>query len=164
MNILRALAVIVLGFVLGGQVAMAQQQCLADAWKAYNEKNYTGAISSADDCVQNFGTKASKEQADLERAKEKTPPTGAVDNAYDKKKINDRWAVNDVSTSYFVKGESAESLMKSSKSSKDKQKYKEMACSAYQSAAKLTYGRCWDPKGWFWSPAEAASDHLGVCN
>jgi len=164
MNIIRGVAVIVVALVLTVPIATAQQQCLADAWKAFNEKNYSGAISSTDDCIQNFGAKATREQAALEAAHEKQPPTGAVDNAFDKKKINDRWAVNDVSTSYFVKGQSAEYLMKSSKSSKDKQKYKEMACSAYQSASRLTYGRCWDPKGWFWSPAEAANDHLSVCN
>jgi hypothetical protein len=68
----------------------------------------------------------------------------------------DRWAVNDVATAYFVKGRAAEYLLKKQKN----QKYKQIAQEAYQSAMKFTYARCWDPQGWFWSPAEAAGERL----
>jgi hypothetical protein len=136
--------------------AFAQQQCLKNAWTAFNQNDYQAAIRSADECIEDFGGRATKEQAALEARREKAPPTGAVENAADKKQIFDRWAVNDVSTAYFVKGRSAEYLFKKQRS----EKYKQIAEQAYIAAARLSYGRCWDPQGFFWSPAEASSERL----
>jgi len=139
-------------------VASAQQQCLKNAWAAFNKLEYGGAMKAADECIEDFGARAMKEQAALESKHEKAPPTGAVDNASDKKQIVERWAINDVSTAYFVKGRSAEYLFKKQKIAK----YKQLAEESYKSAMKLTYGRCYDPQGWFWSPAEASSERLAL--
>jgi len=136
--------------------AHAEQNCLKKAWEEFNNKNYTGAITAANDCIDDFGPKAMKEQSDLARQNVKNPPTGTVQSGADKQEIFERWAVNDVSTAYFVKGRSAEYLYKKQKLPK----YKEIAQEAYQGAIKLGYGRCFDPQGWFWSPAEAAEERL----
>jgi hypothetical protein len=134
----------------------AQQACLKKAWYEYNKKNYSEAITAADDCIDDFGPKATKEQSQLTTQNVKNPPTGAVQSGADKQQIFERWAVNDVSTAYFVKGRSAEYLYKKQKLPK----YKVTAEEAYRGAIKLSYGRCYDPQGWFWSPAEAAQERL----
>jgi hypothetical protein len=135
--------------------AGAQQQCLKDAWAAYNSKDYQAAISAADRCIDDFGPKADKEEATLRAKSEPQPPTGKVDGAADRNAIFARWAVNDVSAAYFVKGRSAEFLYKSGS-----KRYKAVAEEAYKGAIGLSYGRVWDPQGWFWSPKEAAEDRL----
>ena len=135
--------------------AICQQECLKQAWAAYEKKDYPAAISAADQCIDDFGPKAEKEQAALEAKRTPVPPTGDVSNAADKKAIFERWAVNDVSASYFVKGRSAEYLYKRGSSA-----HKKVAEEAYQGAIKLSYGRVFDPKRGFWSPSEAASERM----
>jgi len=78
-------------------------------------------------------------------------------NEKTKEKIFKNWAVNDVSTAYYIKGLSAKKLYQSTS---DKS-YKEMAEESLKKACSLSFGRCWDPKGWFWSPCAAAEDELG---
>jgi hypothetical protein len=34
------------------------------------------------------------------------------------------------------------------------------AKAAYEGAITLPYARCWDPKGWFWSPSQVAKENL----
>jgi hypothetical protein len=137
--------------------AAAQQRCLVSAWDAFNKKEYPNAIKAADECIDEFGSRAAREQAELETKKEKPPQTGRVDNGPDRKQIFERWAVNDVSTAYFIKGRSAEHLSKN----KDGAKYKQVASDAFTEAKKLTYGRCFDKdQNVFWSPAEVSGDRL----
>jgi tetratricopeptide (TPR) repeat protein len=64
--------------------------------------------------------------------------------------IFSKWALNDVGTALFIKGE----VFKKSG------QYKE-AKEAYQKLVKdYFYAQCWDPNGWFWKPAEAAQEAL----
>jgi len=138
--------------------ASAQQPCLKKAWATLNQADYAGAIEASTDCIDQFAARAMREQASLEAAHEKQPPTGAVESSFDKKKIFDRWAVNDIATAYFIRGQAAERLLKR----RATVQYKELAHDSYTAATHLSYGRCWDPQGWFWSPAEAAADRLAV--
>jgi outer membrane protein assembly factor BamD (BamD/ComL family) len=133
----------------------AQQQCLKDAWAAYNSKDYRAAISAADRCIDDFGGQASKEEAALRGKSEPQPPTGKVDGAAERNAIFSRWAINDVSAAFFVKGRSAEFLYKNGS-----KRHKTLAEEAYQGAINLSYGRVWDPQGWFWAPKEAAENRL----
>jgi len=120
------------------------------AWQAFNKEDFTEAIAKAEKCITEFRGAAEREQAKLKDAKEPEPPTGAVSEA-EKKKIMARGLLNDVATCFYIKGRSLESLGK-----------KEEARQTYQETAKYTYGRCWDPKGGFWSPAETAQDRLAT--
>ncbi len=62
------------------------------------------------------------------------------------------WALNDVGTSYFIRGEA---LLKLDK--------KDEALAAYKAVMnQFNYAQTWDPKGWFWSPAEAASKKVAM--
>lgn len=67
-----------------------------------------------------------------------------------KDKIFSFWALNDVGTSLFIKGEA---YKKAGKNKEAKEAYKQLVDNYF-------YAQCWDPKGWFWKPAEAAQEAL----
>jgi len=127
------------------------------AWEPFNNNNHKSAVEKAQECIYEFEGAAKRQQADLVRNKEPLPPTGKVDPNV-KRQILDRGVLNDVGTCLWIKGRSAEYLFQKSKE-KDTSS-RDLAIAAYQEACGLTYARTWDPKGWFWSPAEAASDGL----
>lgn len=120
-------------------------------WTAFNKGDFVGAIANAEKCIGEFRGAADRKQAELEKAKVAPPPTGAVSSDEERKTIFARGLLNDVATCFFIKGRSAENLGR-----------KDQARQAYESASKYTYARCWDPKGWFWSPAEASMDRLAT--
>lgn len=136
-----------------------EEQCLKKAWSALKKEDYNNAIKHSGKCIDEFGKQAKRKQAQLEAEKIPAPPTGKVNDA-EKKQIFERGLLNDVAAAYFIKGKSSESLYKMDKIKNAS--YKEIATKAYESACKLKYGRTWDPKGWFWSPCEASSDHLPI--
>ncbi len=119
------------------------------AWAEFNAGRNAKAMELADKCVREFYDSALDMQKDLAKRGVRLP-TGAVDAAT-KKRIFDNGLLNDVSTCLFIKGKAAEATGD-----------KKAAVGAYDQALKLSYGRCWDPKGWFWSPAEGASDRLEI--
>lgn len=120
------------------------------AWEAFNKSDYEHAISYAEKCINEFLGGAERKQLQLEKENAALPPTGAVSDQ-EKETIFALGLLNDVATCLFIKGRSEEALG-----------HKEEAIKAYQAASKYTHARCWDPKGWFWSPSEASSDRLSV--
>jgi hypothetical protein len=65
-------------------------------------------------------------------------------------KAHDFWALNDVGTCLFIEGQLFE-----------KQQLPKEAATVYRELADdLKYCQCWDEKGWFWKPAEAAAGRL----
>jgi hypothetical protein len=134
----------------------AEQPCLKKAWAAMNQSNHQQALEAAEECIDQFSARALRDESALEAAQERPPATGVVESAFDKKKIFDRGVLNDVAASYFVRGQAAERLLKKTRNPR----YKQVAVESYTAAARLKYGRCFDPGGFFWSPAEAASDRL----
>jgi len=135
----------------------AQQVCLNKAWDALDAKDYKNAIKYCDECIQTFGESARKMQTGLEKAgnTDKSFPVGGV-NEKTKEKIFKNWAVNDVSTAYYIKGLAAKKLYQSTSDNS----YKEKAEESLRETCSLSLGRCWDPQGWFWSPCAAARDEL----
>ena len=113
------------------------------AWNAL-EKQPAVAMENAQKCIDLFETTATEQQAKLTSA----PPDGAVSDDQ-KKAIYANWALNDVGTSYWIKGQALEKLGRVND-----------AKEAYKGAQKFPYARTWDPKGWFWQPAKAASERL----
>jgi len=67
-----------------------------------------------------------------------------------KDKIFEFWALNDVGTALYIQGEA---LRKAGKGAEAKKAYQKLVDQYY-------YAQCWDPKGWFWKPAEAAQQAL----
>ncbi len=111
-------------------------QLTSQAWDAFNREDYEHAITYTDQCINEFQGEADNEQTHLEENNAPLPPKG---------KVSDR----DVATCFWIKGRSAENLERV-----------EEAKQAYQAASRYTYARCWDPKGWFWAPSEAALARL----
>lgn len=122
------------------------------AWNALVKGSSQEAKMKAQACIKEFGPAADREQAELKLQNAPSPPKGKVTDA-EAKSIFNRGLLNDVATSYFILGKAAEALSQ-----------KAEAIKAYEKATTYTYARTWDPKGWFWSPAEGASDRLTAIN
>lgn len=125
-------------------------QLTNQAWEAFNNDDHERTLSYAQRCIDEFLGGAERKQLQLETEKAALPPTGTV-SEQEKEAISALGLLNDVATCLFIKGRCEEALG-----------HKEEATKAYQAASKYTYARCWDPKGWFWSPSEAALDRLSV--
>jgi len=68
----------------------------------------------------------------------------------DNKNIFKYWALNDVGTAWFILGQAYQDAGK-----------KEQATQAYKKVVnEYSFAQCWDPKGWFWKPSEAAQKKL----
>ena len=118
------------------------------AWEAHERGDYEAAIAAAERCIRRFKAEADKDEKELEDKHAVLPPTGKV-SPQQKKAIFEQGVLNDVATCYWIEGHSAQQLHRN-----------EQARGAYQAAAKYRYARTWDKRGWFWSPAEDASDRL----
>jgi tetratricopeptide (TPR) repeat protein len=125
-------------------------QCYtADAWAALNGGEYAKAARHADRCATEFLRPAQVMEQNLARAG-KNFPTGAVNEAT-RKEILANGVLNDVGAALYVRGRAAEATGD-----------KPAAVRAYRTVVQLPRARCWDPRGWFWSPAEAAADRLAI--
>lgn len=103
------------------------------AWEALGEGKYEDAVKYTEKCAELYEEKAREMQASLSAK-------AAPEN------VHDYWALNDVGTCYFIRGEALTKL----------REY-EQALAAYKVVKdELFYAQAWDPKGWFWAPADAA--------
>lgn len=106
------------------------------AWAAHAAKNPATVKAYVAKVRELYEAKALEQQASL------TAPVPTDD----KDKVFSYWALNDVGTALFVLGQSLEQ-------SGDKAG----ALDAYKALVeKFSFAQCWDSKGWFWRPAEAA--------
>ena len=103
------------------------------SWDALGEGKYEDAVKYTEKCAELYEEKARAMQASLSAK----PSTDVV---------HDYWALNDVGTCYFIKGEALTKLKKDTE-----------AIAAFKVVRdELYYSQAWDPKGWFWAPADAA--------
>lgn len=106
------------------------------AWAAHAAKNVAEVKGYVARVRELYEADAIKQQASL------TAPVPTSD----KEKVFSYWALNDVGTSLFILGQTLEQ-------SGDKAG----ALAAYKTLVdKLSFAQCWDAKGWFWRPGEAA--------
>ena len=103
------------------------------AWGALGEGKYADAVMYTEKCSELYEDEARMMQASL-TAKAPTD------------KVHDYSALNDVGTSYFIRGKA---LMELNKNDEALAAYKVVTDDLY-------YAQAWDPKGWFWAPADAA--------
>ena len=108
------------------------------AWQATEAKDYATAEAYAAKCIEKYGATAVAQQKAL------TAPLT------EKEEIFKQWALNDVGTCYFIRGQSLEKLGKT----------KEAIESYKYLVANLPFSQCWDTKGWFWKPADAAAGRI----
>lgn len=112
------------------------------AWQALDQKDYASVLGYTQKCIDMFKDKAVEMQKAL---------TAAPDTS-DKEKVFANWALNDVGTCYFIQAKAFEEQGNSKE-----------ALAAYKFLSdNLSYAQCWDPKGWFWSPAGAAKDRVAA--
>lgn len=116
----------------------SSQTVTTKAWEAYNAKNYGNAKAYALKCIEMYKDKAVEMQKGLSVA------------ATEKEEVFKSWALNDVGTCYFILGQALEAEGKG----KD-------AIAPYKFLAdNLAFAQCWDTKGWFWKPADAARERV----
>ncbi|MBU0676841.1 MAG: beta-glucanase precursor [Verrucomicrobia bacterium] len=107
------------------------------AWDEMGKGNYDEALVYINKCKEMYEAEALKQQAGLS-------------SFAPKENGHDYWALNDVGTCYYIEGQIRE-----------KQGDTASAIAAYKKlAGSLKYCQCWDNKGWFWHPAEAAEGRL----
>jgi tetratricopeptide (TPR) repeat protein len=103
------------------------------SWDALGEGKYEDAVKYTEKCTELYEEKAREMQASLSAK----PATDDV---------HDYWALNDVGTCYFIRGEALAKLRRNTE-----------AIAAFKVVRdELYYAQAWDPKGWFWAPADAA--------
>lgn len=103
------------------------------SWDALGEGNFEHVLKYTDKCAELYEEKAREMQASL-----KAKP--------DAKDTHDYWALNDVGTCFFIRGEALTKL----------RRYEEALEAFTLLKDELYYAQAWDPKGWFWSPSDAA--------
>lgn len=108
------------------------------AWKSFEGKNYDETLGYTGKCIETFKAQAVAMQKALT-----APPTG-------KEEVFKQWALNDVGTCYFIQ---AKALEGQGKTKEALESYKFLA-------ENLPFAQCWDTKGWFWKPADAAKERL----
>ena len=124
------------------------ERLLEDAWTALAKGDFARAKASAQTCVADFHGAAELQQAELERDHSPTPPIGAP-RGEEKEIVLQRGLLNDVATCLYVEGQAAEGLGQATD-----------AKATYTATLRYSFARTWDPKGWFWSPTEAAAGRL----
>lgn len=108
------------------------------AWDALNGKNPGHAKVFAEKCIELYRDKALEMQKGL-----KAPAT-------EQEEVFKSWALNDVGTCHFILGQALEAEGKG----------KEAIVPYRYLTEKLAFAQCWDAKGWFWKPADAARERV----
>ena len=138
MEVIRnVLALCFLLSIMQGVSGREAYQVTAKAWNALGRKDWNGAIAHADHALRTWGAKARQTNR---RLKGYAP-------ARDAKKYSN---LNEVGTCLLLKG--------------DAQRQKgdvKGAIATYELLLRdYQYAQVWDPKGWFWKPAESARKNL----
>jgi hypothetical protein len=107
------------------------------AWEAFGKGELDRALVFTGKCRELYQKQASEQQKGLS-------------DFLPKEKGHDAWALNDVGTCLFIEGQVHEKAGR-----------KAEAVAAYKTlTGSLGFAQCWDPKGWFWRPAEAAAGRV----
>ncbi len=106
------------------------------AWDAYGRQDYEEALTYAEKCIDMYAEEAKAMQAALDGYPANEP----------REATSKYWALNDVGTCLYIRGET---LMQQGKTDEARQAYRRLV-------DEFSYAQCWDPKGWFWKPAESA--------
>ena len=109
------------------------------AWGALANNDVKMVEIYVNKILELYGAKAKEMQASLKEYPYES-----------KEKVFSFWALNDVGTSLFILGEAYGNAGRKDDASKA---YKKVVDNYF-------YAQCWDPKGWFWKPAEAAQKKL----
>lgn len=110
------------------------------AWKALESQSLDDGLAYVGKCAELYEAEAKKMQASLKDY----PPNQPSEETFK------YWALNDVGTCYFIKGEI---LLKKGDKKGAKEAYGRVA-------SDFKFAQCWDTKGWFWKPVDAAKKKI----
>lgn len=137
--LLAAWSVCPLGGLVHADEAVTSQALTTRAWKSLGTGDLEDALEATATCRELFAAEATSQQAALE---DFLPP----------EKGHDAWALNDVGTCLFIEGQVHEKAGRTA-----------AAVTAYRRLVDdYRFAQCWDEKGWFWKPSQAAADRLEV--
>jgi tetratricopeptide (TPR) repeat protein len=105
------------------------------------EEDIEAILAYTNKCIELYAEQAKKMQDNLSDF-----PEGEKDQIFS------YWALNDVATALFIQGEA---FRKAGMNDEAKQAY-------HRIVDEFKYGQCWDTKGWFWKPSEAAAEKLAM--
>jgi len=111
----------------------------AKAWEALGRQDYPAVEAYTKKCIELYETKA------LDQAR-------GVSDFPSKDKAFSYWAMNDVAASYFISGQA---LLAQGRVNEAQFAFNVII-------EHFPYAQAWDPKGWFWKVAEAASNKLST--
>lgn len=119
--------------------AVTSQALTTKAWKSLGAGDLEDALEATVKCRELFAAEAKTQQA-------------ALDDFLPPEKGHDAWALNDVGTCLFIEGQAHEKAGRTA-----------AAVTAYrQLVDDYRFAQCWDEKGWFWKPSQAAADRIKV--
>ncbi len=109
-----------------------------NAWDALGGQRYDDVLSITEECTEQFGDIALETHSSM---------TDFAEAKNDLEYWTEYGVLTDVAACYFIR---AEALMKLDRADE--------ALVAYTVLVEeLQYSQLWDPRGWFWKPAEAAA-------
>jgi len=111
------------------------------AWGELEKGDIEAVLAYTNKTIELYSEQAKKMQASL-----KDYVKGANEEIFA------YWALNDVATSLFIQGEA---YRKANMKDEAKEVFKTLI-------EQFSFGQAWDPKGWFWKPAEAAKEKLAM--
>ncbi len=114
---------------------------VSKAWAAMAKNDIEAVLAYTNKCIELYAAKAKEMQASL-----KDYPVGSNDDIFK------FWALNDVATSYYIQGES---YRQANMKDESKEAFSKVV-------SDFSFGQCWDTKGWFWKPADAAKEKLAM--
>ena len=107
------------------------------AWDSLGAKRYDQTIAYVSACLTRYQKQAIEMQQGLSEPVATSDPES----------VHAMWALNDVGTCYFIQGQALESQGETAE-----------AMASYKALLdKVAFAQCWDPQGWFWKPADAAT-------
>jgi len=118
------------------------------AIEQFADRQYAAAVTTVDACFMQWGPDAGHQQKKMHDDKTSCPRRGKVSDE-NKKKIEQNYLLNDVSMALWAKASSLHKLGQI-----------EPAKEAYSQCIYMTCGLAWDPKGWYWSPAQDCAKNV----
>lgn len=109
------------------------------AWQALNQNDLDAVLAYTNKCITLFQDKAKEMQSSLKEYVWKS-----------KEEIFSYWALNDVGTCLFIQGEAYRKAGNPVEAKRALDRVVE----------EFSFAQCWDPKGWFWKPVDAAKEKL----
>lgn len=129
------------------------------AFDALKAGDFEAAIKKAGECIKDFRREAADVEKMLKDSKSTAPRVGPPKNDEEKQEVFSRGTLNDVAACYFIQGEAHRKLADRA-TGKEKMDRLQNAKLAYETAAKFTYARVWDTRGYFWDPAKTANNRI----